>query len=64
MQMETVTLSRIVKKYIPELYPTLTPKELNTKIVLRDGEHQLDAEDVIEIVQRSICEHQKYSLIQ
>ncbi len=64
MEMETVRLSRIVKRFTPELYATLTPKELETRIVLRDGFECLETEDAVEIVQQSICEHQKGSLIQ
>jgi len=63
MDMETVRLSRIVKKFTPELYPTLKPQELETPIVLRYGLDQLEAKDAVEIVQHSICEHQKSSLI-
>lgn len=64
MEMETVRLSRIVKRFTPELFPTLTPQELDTQIVLRDGISGLETEDAVEIVQMSICEHQKGSLIQ
>jgi len=55
MEMETVRLSRIVKKFTPELYPTLKPQELETPIVLRYGLDQLEEEDAVEIVQHSIC---------
>jgi len=64
MEMETVRLSRIVKRLTPELYPTLTPEELETRIVLRDGLDRLEAEDAVEIVQHSICEHQKSAILQ
>ena len=63
MVMETVRLSRIVKRLTPELYPTLKRQELETQVVLRYGLDQLEAEDAVEIVQHSICEHQKSSLI-
>jgi len=59
MEMETVPLSRIVKRLVPELYPTLTPQELATRIVLRDGLDRLNEKEAYEIVRCSICEHQK-----
>jgi len=59
MDMETVTLSRIVEKLAPELVPFLTERERNLNIVLRDGLGVLEPEDAIEIVQNSICEIQK-----
>jgi hypothetical protein len=61
--METVTLSRIVEKLAPELYPCLTERERQLNIVLRDGMGLLEPEDVIEIVQYSICEVQKETLL-
>lgn len=64
MEMETVKLSRIVEKHAPELYPFLKKKELNSMIVLRDGADVLKREDVAEIVQMSIYEHQKNQLLQ
>lgn len=57
--METVKLSKIVKEFIPELYPCLKKNELNCNIVLRDGFSQLNPEDAKEIVQYSIYENQK-----
>ncbi|AVF25440.1 hypothetical protein ERICIV_01261 [Paenibacillus larvae subsp. larvae] len=62
--METVTLSRIVMRLTPELVPYLTRRELESQIVLRDGLQALDAEDVMEIVQFSISEHQKDAILQ
>jgi hypothetical protein len=64
MEMETVKLSRIVRKYTPELYPFLKPQELDSTILLRDGLEVLEPEDAVEIVQMSIYEHQKDALIQ
>ena len=63
MDMETVTLSRIVQKLAPELFPFLTRKELSMSIVLREGMDLLEHEDAIEIVQHSIYEHQKQALL-
>lgn len=62
--METVKLSRIVMELTPELYPFLKPKELNSDIVLIHGFGALQAEDVKEIVQFSISEHQKKDYLQ
>ncbi|HEY0829188.1 MAG TPA: hypothetical protein VGE40_13900 [Bacilli bacterium] len=59
MEMETVTLSRIVMKFTPEWFPFLKPKELQSSIILRDGIEVLDADDAREIIQQSIFEHQK-----
>jgi hypothetical protein len=64
MLVETVKLSRIVMKLTPELYPFLREKELNSEIVLRNGLEALETEDVLEIVQFSISEHQKDAFIQ
>ncbi|AQR77987.1 hypothetical protein B7C51_17975 [Paenibacillus larvae subsp. pulvifaciens] len=64
MDMETVTLSRIVMRLTPELVPYLTRRELESQIVLRDGLQALDAGDVMEIVQFSISEHQKDAILQ
>lgn len=52
--METVTLGTIVDSITPELYPILTEKERNAKIVLRYGIHSLDRFDVLEIVAATI----------
>ncbi|SEO24405.1 hypothetical protein [Paenibacillus sp. OV219] len=64
MDMETVRLLQIVEKLVPELVPFLTERELNLNIVLRDGLAFLEPEDAVEIVQHSICEHQKEVLLQ
>ncbi|MFC4812294.1 MULTISPECIES: hypothetical protein [Paenibacillus] len=64
MDMETVRLVQIVEKLAPELVPFLTERELNLNIVLRDGLAWLEPEDAMEIVQHSICEHQKEVLLQ
>ncbi|MEB3100245.1 hypothetical protein [Ferviditalea candida] len=61
--METVTLSRIVMKFTPDLYPFLKPKELETQIFLRDGLSVLNPKDVVEIVHQSIYEQQKDTFI-
>jgi hypothetical protein len=61
--METVKLAQIVMKFTPELYPSLTRVELDSYIVLRNGLSSLDAEDVLEIIQFSISEHQKNALL-
>ncbi|MBP1154761.1 hypothetical protein JOE45_001756 [Paenibacillus sp. PvR098] len=57
--METVKLATIVRKLMPELYPTLKQHELESEIVLRNGLAALVAEDAVEIIQYSISEHQK-----
>lgn len=59
MLVETVKLSRIVMKLSPELVPFLKKKELDSDIVLMDGLDALAADDVMEIVQFSISEHQR-----
>jgi len=61
--METIKLSRIVMKYSPELYPFLKKAELESHIVLRGGIESLQTEDVLEIIQYSIEEHQKHSYL-
>ncbi|BBH21443.1 hypothetical protein Back11_27880 [Paenibacillus baekrokdamisoli] len=63
MDMETVRLSRIVEKLVPELVPFLTERELNLNIVLRDGLALLEPDDAMEIVQHSI-EQQREMLLQ
>ncbi|CAM4310571.1 hypothetical protein [Paenibacillus tarimensis] len=63
MDMETVTLSRIVEKLVPELVPFLTERELNMNIVLRNGLSVLEPEDAVEIVQHSIYEIQRQVLL-
>jgi hypothetical protein len=62
--METVKLSRIVMKLTPELYPFLRHSELNSEIVLKNGLEALESEDVMEIIQYSISEHQKDAFLQ
>ncbi|OMC71228.1 hypothetical protein BK126_03745 [Paenibacillus sp. FSL H7-0326] len=64
MEMERVKLSEIVMKWYPEMLPTLRQNELNSFIVLRDGFGLLEAEDAMEIIQYSICEHQDDSYLQ
>jgi hypothetical protein len=64
MLVETVKLSRIVMKLTPDLYPFLTSNELNSEIVLMYGLEALEADDVMEIIQFSISEHQKDAYIQ
>ncbi len=61
--METIKLSRIVMKFNPELVSTLTSMELDSSIVLRNGFQALEPEDALEIIQFSICEHQKDALL-
>ncbi len=61
--METVKLSRIVMRLTPDLYPFLTSNELNSEIVLMYGLESLEADDVMEIIQFSISEHQKDAYI-
>ncbi len=61
--METVKLSDIVMKLTPELYSSLTRVELDSYIVLRNGLSALLAEDVLEIIQYSISEHNKDALL-
>jgi hypothetical protein len=62
MLVETVKLSRIVMRVTPELVCFLTSNELNSEIVLRNGIEALGAQDVMEIIQYSIFEHQKDAL--
>jgi hypothetical protein len=61
--MEVVKLSNIVRKLAPELYPFLKPAELDYTIILKNGLESLDASGALEIVQQSICEQQKGSLL-
>jgi hypothetical protein len=58
VEMEAVKLSRIVMKLRPDMYPFLSPKELDSMILLRDGIDTLEPEDAMEIIRYSICEHQ------
>ncbi|KIL38595.1 hypothetical protein SD70_25560 [Gordoniibacillus kamchatkensis] len=64
MLVETVKLSRIVMKLSPELVPFLKKQELDSDIVLMDGLDALEAEDVMEIVQFSISEHNRDAYLQ
>jgi len=63
MEVETVKLSRIVMEVTPEFYPFLKQSELDSSIVLRDGLDVLDPQDAVEIIQHSIYQHQKESLL-
>lgn len=58
VEMETVRLEQIVKKWFPDMLPFLNQKELNSTILLRDGLTILEPQDALEIIQFSICEHQ------
>jgi uncharacterized membrane protein YcgQ (UPF0703/DUF1980 family) len=54
---ETIKLSTIVLTVTPELYSFLTPQELDSQVVLRDGLDSLQAlemDDVLEIIEASI----------
>ncbi|OGX68467.1 MAG: hypothetical protein A2189_04770 [Paenibacillus sp. RIFOXYA1_FULL_44_5] len=64
MLVETVKLSKIVTRYIPELAPSLKRVELDTEIVLRDGLEKLETQDAIEIIKFSISELQKDAYFQ
>lgn len=64
MEVETVKLSRIVMEKTPEFYPFLKQSELDSFVVLRDGVADLAPDDVVEIIQHSIYEQQKLSLLQ
>ncbi|MDQ0058444.1 hypothetical protein [Paenibacillus harenae] len=64
MDLETVKLSQIVEKLAPELSPFLTAREMDISIVLRDGLAVLEPSDAMEIVQHSICEHQREAFLQ
>jgi len=59
---ETVKLSRIVMKLVPELYESLTNNELESEIILWHGLDALAEHDVMEIIQFSILEHHKDAL--
>ncbi|WP_051330966.1 hypothetical protein [Aneurinibacillus terranovensis] len=52
--METVKLATIISTVMPEVHRVLTKEELNAFIVLRDGLHNLDRHDVLEIVEATI----------
>lgn len=64
MDMETVKLSQIVERLAPELSSFLTSRELDLTIVLRDGLDVLEPADAMEIVQHSICNGQRQTLLQ
>lgn len=63
MEMEVVKLSSIVMRLTPELYPFLTPVELESSVILKFGLDDLDANGALEIIQQSICEQQKSAII-
>lgn len=63
MEMETVKLEQIVKKWFPDMLPFLNRKELDSTILLRDGLTILEPQDALEIIQLSICEHQNPALL-
>jgi len=63
MEVETVRLSRIVMEITPEFYPFLKQSELDSVIVLRDGIQVLEPKDAVEIIQQSIYQHQKETLL-
>jgi hypothetical protein len=56
---ETVSLSAIVLKVIPEFYEMLTEDELDYQIVLRDGLAAVNKHDVWEIIHYSISMYQQ-----
>jgi hypothetical protein len=62
MLVETVKLSRIVRKFTPELVASLKSNELESEIVLQHGIESLKLDDVMEIIQFSIAELQKETL--
>jgi hypothetical protein len=63
VEMETVKLAQIVRKWFPDMLPFLDQKELNSMIILRDGLTILEPEDAMEIIQHSICEHQNSAFL-
>ncbi|MCM3038530.1 hypothetical protein M3201_02285 [Paenibacillus motobuensis] len=63
MEMETVKLAQIVRKWFPDMLLFLDQKELNSMIILRDGLTILEPEDAMEIIQYSICEHQNSAFL-
>ncbi|MDU4696271.1 MULTISPECIES: hypothetical protein [Paenibacillus] len=63
MEMETVKLEQIVKKWFPDMLPFLNQRELNSTILLRDGLTILEPQDALEIIQFSICEHQNSAFL-
>ncbi|AJS61558.1 hypothetical protein UB51_14275 [Paenibacillus sp. IHBB 10380] len=64
MEMEPVKLSQIVMMWHPDMMPFLKQIELNSLIMLRDGLRILEAQDAMEIIQFSICEHQNLAHLQ
>jgi hypothetical protein len=62
--MEPVKLSQIVMMWYPDMMPFLKQIELNSLIMLRDGLRILEAQDAMEIIQFSICEHQNLAHLQ
>ncbi|MGF7045799.1 hypothetical protein J2T13_000259 [Paenibacillus sp. DS2015] len=62
--MEPVKLSQIVMMWFPDMMPFLKQIELNSLIMLRDGLSILEAQDAMEIIQFSICEHQNLAHLQ
>lgn len=63
VEMETVKLAQIVRKWFPDMLPFLDQRELNSMIILRDGLTILEPEDAMEIIQYSICEHQNSAFL-
>ena len=63
VEMETVKLAQIVRKWFPDMLPFLDQKELNSMFILRDGLTILEPEDAMEIIQYSICEHQNSAFL-
>lgn len=63
VEMETVKLSKIVMKWFPDMLPFFNQKELDSRIVLRDGFTVLEPDDAMEIIQYSICEHQETGVL-
>ncbi|WP_199924935.1 hypothetical protein [Paenibacillus sp. IHBB 10380] len=64
VEMEPVKLSQIVMMWHPDMMPFLKQIELNSLIMLRDGLRILEAQDAMEIIQFSICEHQNLAHLQ
>ncbi|HEY2494098.1 MAG TPA: hypothetical protein VGI33_14490 [Paenibacillus sp.] len=64
VEMEPVKLSQIVMMWYPDMMPFLKQIELNSLIMLRDGLRILEAQDAMEIIQFSICEHQNLAHLQ
>lgn len=63
VEMETVKLEQIVVKWYPDMLAFFDQKELDSIIMLRDGFRMLEADDAMEIMQYSICEHQNSGLL-